>query len=73
MGLVHKFRVLVGALVHKPFMPRPERIETEEEPAPAPSEGAHRDTPHLDASEGQGLEAERVADLIARRQREEGD
>jgi hypothetical protein len=73
MGLVYKFRVLMGALVHKPFMPRPGRIELEDGPALAPSEGARRDSKNLDAPEGQGLEEERVADLIARRQRDGGD
>jgi hypothetical protein len=70
MGLFDKVRILVGALVHKPFMPRPEKVVLDEagDKAPAP-EAADRDL----AEEGQGAVAdtERVADLIAQQQRGE--
>jgi hypothetical protein len=63
MGLFHKVRILVGALVHKPFMPRPEKVamdETGDEPS----------ADRRPAEEGQGevADTERVADLIARQQ-----
>ena len=61
MSFLSKVRTLVGALVHKPFAPRPEK--------------AHLDQPDVESS-GQQLadlegrddgvaETERVADLIA--------
>ena len=68
MGLLRKVRVLMGALVHRPFMPRPEKIELPQKP-----EAAQQGEP------GQALETEgqqvtdegRVADLIAEQQRRE--
>jgi hypothetical protein len=71
MGLFHKVRILMGALVHKPFMPRPEKVALDEagdEPA-APAAGPD----HKLAEEGQAEVADtgRVADLIARQQRGE--
>lgn len=73
MGLLHKLRILAGALVHKPFMPRQEKVDLDEETqAPveggSPPEGAGLSTQEPDVSDG-----ERVADLIARQQREQAD
>jgi hypothetical protein len=69
MGLLRKVRVLMGALVRRPFMPRPEKIELPQKP-----EAAQQREPETGSS---GLEAEaqpvpdegRVADLIAEQQR----
>ena len=39
MSLIHKVRTLVGALIHKPFMPRPEKGELDEGQAGQPAPG----------------------------------
>ncbi len=73
MGLLRKVRVLMGALVHKPFMPKAEKVDLEAEPGAARAEGVRGDS---SASEMGGQELpdeERVADLIAQRQRDEAD
>jgi hypothetical protein len=70
MGLFHKVRILMGALVHKPFMPRPEKVALDE----AREEGSAPEVADQDlAKEGQGAVADtgRVADLIAQQQRGE--
>ena len=66
MGLLHKVRVLMGALIHEPFAPRPEKVDLDEGPAPeqAPT---RQDSPDLQVPEPQVKDTERVADLIARR------
>jgi hypothetical protein len=64
MGLLHKVRILVGVLVHKPFSPRPgkadldqaDQCELETDPAQS-SIGA-------EAEGATTLEDDRVADLI---------
>jgi hypothetical protein len=73
MGLLRKLRVLAGALVHKPFMPKPEKVDlgeggkvTEEER----SRGARLDSGEQESGVTDG---ERVADLIAKQQREQAD
>jgi hypothetical protein len=72
MGLLHKMRVLVGALVHKPFAPRPQKVDLDEE-SDMPQEGKPvRDGSALQAQEQQVTDTERVADLIAQQQREQG-
>lgn len=73
MGLLRKLRVLAGALVHKPLVPKPEKVDlddrgkvTEEER----SRGAQLDS----GEQGAGVtDGERVADLIAKQQREQAD
>lgn len=73
MGLLRKVRVLVGALVHKPFAPRPEKVDLDKD-SNTPQEGEiGRDSSALEAQEPEVTDTERVADLIAQRQREEGD
>jgi hypothetical protein len=73
MGLLRKVRVLVGALVHKPFVPRPEKVDLDKESA-TPQEGeTDRDSSALEAQEPEVTDTERVADLIAQRQRDEED
>ena len=58
MGLLRKMRILVGALVHRPFMPRPEKVQ---------QEGAKETHPTAGAQVSQEIGAERVADLISAR------
>jgi hypothetical protein len=62
MGLLRKFRILVGALVHRPFMPQPDGAEREGGPEHPREKGAQ---PAPGSQVAQGLEGERVADLIA--------
>ena len=65
MSLLGKIRTLVGALVHKPFMPRVEKADPDEgteRPRPAP--GQERTA--LEAQEPGVVDTERVADLIAK-------
>jgi hypothetical protein len=73
MGLLRKVRVLVGALVHKPFAPRPERVNLDKESG-APQEGeTGHDSSALETQGPAATDTERVADLIAQRQRDEED
>lgn len=65
MSLFRKVRVLVGALVHRPFMPTPEPIDLDEGQARGLEE-----TPQ--AGPGDLPDQGRVADLIARQQRDAG-
>jgi len=73
MGLLRKLRILAGALVHKPFMPRSEKVNLDKE-AETPLEGR---TPRKDTGastrESGVSDGERVADLIAKKQREQAD
>jgi len=73
MSLLHKLRVLAGALVHKPFMPKQEKVKLVEEAKAPGKEGQPRE--HLDAGtqEPDLVDGERVADLIAKQQRELAD
>jgi hypothetical protein len=73
MGLLHRLRVLAGALVHKPFMPKPEKVDVDDGDKMTEEERA-RDA-RLDVGEqGTGVtDSERVADLIAKQQRGQGD
>ena len=65
MSLLRKVRILVGALVHKPFMPRPEKVELDPASGQPPSASPKdRLAPGTQAPEAQ--DGERVADLIAR-------
>jgi hypothetical protein len=67
MGLLQKVRILVGALVHKPFTPRPEKADL--------GQDEQRGQEGRTAQPGAGMEAEgqtvvdrdRVAELIAQR------
>ena len=63
MSLLRKVRVLVGALVHKPFTPRPERVDLAEGRDPV-----QKDTPRQTEPAADVVDSERVADLIARKQ-----
>jgi len=71
MGLFHKVRILVGALVHKPFMPRPEKVALDEAGDKPPAPAAGPDRRLAEESPGEVADTGRVADLIARQQRGE--
>lgn len=73
MGLLQKLRVLAGALVHKPFMPKPEKVALDEEPKVPGKAGPAREGLDSDAKEPDVVDGERVADLIAKQQREQAD
>ncbi|MFC2015302.1 hypothetical protein ACFLUM_00015 [Chloroflexota bacterium] len=69
MGFVDKVRILVGALVHKPFAPKPERVDLDEGGRQKESTAQGSTAP---VAEEDGLEdTDRVADLIAQRTRDE--
>ena len=71
MGLFDKVRILVGALVHKPFMPRPERVNLEKDEGPEIPVARRNLEP---VAEEEGLEdTERVAVLIAQKRQDEAD
>jgi hypothetical protein len=68
MNLLHKVRILAGAVAHMPFMPRPERdcLEGSEEKTGAPN---RTDLERKTEEAG----TDRVADLIAEKQRRAQD
>jgi hypothetical protein len=68
MGLLRKIGILVGALVHKPFMPKPEKVELHDKPRKGT---ARRDGAAIEAQQPQVEDTGRVADLIAQQQQEE--
>ncbi|MFN2292121.1 MAG: hypothetical protein ACK2UC_13095 [Anaerolineae bacterium] len=67
MGLLHKVRILMGALVHKPFSPRPEKAELAQDDQSKLETDARQSSVGMEAEEVATLEEDRVADLIARR------
>lgn len=71
MGLLRKVRVLVGALVHKPLAPKPERIELEERSDSTQKEAVGREGSTPSARSAEELDKARVADLITN-QRQDG-
>ena len=73
MGLLRKLRVLAGALVHKPFMPKQEKVDLDEGSSVPGDTRVSRDSPRSGAEESGVTDGERVADLIARQQREQAD
>ena len=69
MGFIDKVRILVGALVHKPFAPKPERVDLDEGAKPKERTAQASTDP---VAEDTVLEdTDRVADLIAQRTRDE--
>ena len=70
MGLLHKLRVLAGALVHKPFMPKQEKVDLDEGARASGKEGQPRKRLDTGTQEPDVVDGERVADLLARKQRE---
>jgi hypothetical protein len=73
MGLLRKFRILAGALVHRPFMPRQEKVDLDEETKAAAEGGSPRKDLEARMQEPDVSDGERVADLIAKKQREHAD
>jgi len=73
MGLLRKLRVLAGALVHKPFMPKQDKMELDEGSGVPDETSARRESLRSGAGESGVTDGERVADLIARQQREQVD
>jgi hypothetical protein len=72
MGLLHKLRVLAGALVHKPFMPKPEKLDLDDEAMMPGKGGLARDS--LDSGSQEDLvDGERVADLLSQSQQRQLD
>jgi hypothetical protein len=69
MSLLGKVRVLVGALVHRPFRPSREKIDLD---AGQGLEEAQQADHALEADAVDLPDRERVADLIARQQRDAG-
>jgi hypothetical protein len=67
MGLLHKVRILMGALVHKPFAPRPEKADLDEDDQRRQEKGADQPSAGMEAEGQTILEGDRVADLIAQR------
>jgi hypothetical protein len=69
MGLLRKVHVLIGALVHKPLAPRPDKIDLDE--GPDLEQGPTRqDHPGLKAPKLEVKDTDRVADLITRRKQD---
>lgn len=73
MDLLRKVRVLVGALAHRPFMPRPEKVDLSKGADPAQEGPASQNRSGLEAQPPRATDTERVADLITQRQSEEAD
>ena len=73
MGLLDKVRILVGALAHKPFMPRPEKVDLDSGSEPPRDEVERQDGAALEAPEAGVEDTDRVVDLIAQRRQEEAD
>jgi hypothetical protein len=68
MGLLRKLRVLAGALVHKPLMPKSERVDLDDGGKMATEERPPGDHLDLGAQEPGVTDSGRVADLIASQQ-----
>lgn len=71
MSLWRKVRVLVGALARKPFTPRPERIDLDDERYAPKEETLRGDSSELEAGEPVVSDTGRVADLIAQQEQED--
>jgi hypothetical protein len=71
MGLLDKVRILVGALMHKPFTPRPEKVNVDGPAKPPADRSVHHDGAALKAPEAGIEDTERVADLLAQQRRED--
>lgn len=70
MGLLRKIRVLVGALVHEPFVPKPERTELRERSDSTQKEAVGREGSTPSDRSAEELDKARVADLIAKRRQD---
>ena len=72
MSLFNKVRVLVGALVHKPFMTKPEKVELDGESRPPQESASQSPRAALEGREAEAADTDRVADLIAEQRRDGG-
>jgi len=70
MGFLDKVRTLVGALVHKPFSPRPDKVDLDKEPSLPEMVAVRPARSELEGREPGVAETERVADLIAQQKRD---
>lgn len=73
MDLLRKVRVLVGALVHKPFVPKPERTELGERSASTQEEAVGRESSTPSARSAEEPDEARIADLIAKQRQDRAD
>jgi hypothetical protein len=71
MSLLHKVRILVGALAHKPFMSRPDRVDLDDDGGRTPESTLHGEASGAGAPAPEVDDTERVADLIAGHKRKE--
>jgi hypothetical protein len=71
MSWFRQVRGLVSALVHRPFLPKPEMVELEEDQTQGVEERRPTNS-SLNARQVDLPALERVADLIAQQQREAG-
>jgi hypothetical protein len=71
MSLLRKVRVLLGALVHKPLTPRPEKADLDHEPGSPAEVPEVQGAPGLESRQQELADTERVADLITQQQRED--
>lgn len=69
MSLFRRVRVLVGALIHAPFLPTPEKIDLDEGQVPERAETPQAKPPS-EASPEDLPDQERVVDLIGRQRRD---
>jgi hypothetical protein len=67
MGLLHKVRILMGALVHKPFSPRPEKADLGHDDQCKLETDPAQSSTGMEPEGETALEDDRVADLIAKR------
>lgn len=72
MSLWRKVRVLVEALAHRPFMPRPEKLDLDGGTASEKREQERHAPQGLATQEPEVQDTERVADLIDRQREEPG-
>ena len=73
MGLLHKVRILVGALVHKPFAPRPEKADLDRDDQCKLETDPAQSSIGAEAEGTTTIEDDRVADLIAQRDEQKKD
>jgi hypothetical protein len=64
---LHKVRILVGALAHKPFTPRQQGSKAGDD-EPVREKTAGQPDPSLQARKEGALDRDRVADLISQRE-----
>jgi hypothetical protein len=73
LDLFRKVRTLVGALAHKPFTSRPDKVPLDKPGDSSQDRGKEPDREMLNAQAPPVEDAERVADLIAQKRQEGAD